>query len=245
MRQAFPILCGYPYPLIFASMAGSHAFGYATDCSDFDVHGVHLLPLSHVLGFNAAKDETIERKVEGDPAIDLATHDLKKFLLLLIKGNGNILEDIFSPLILHTSPLHEELKVLARGCISKQCAAHYRGMAYNQQRRMQLNDVKKLLHCYRCLLMGIHLMKSGTLEMNVVELAQAYGYTQVQDIIAMKRSGIEGISQTEMVWQSECIESLYVQLESATQQSQLPERTPQSVKDELEQVLIRVRKGEG
>ena len=91
----------HPYPLLFATITGSHAFGIASPLSDFDVHGVHLLPISEVLGLGIAH-ETIERKAlhdENGQGIDIATHDLRKFVLLLLKGNGNVLEDIYSPLV--------------------------------------------------------------------------------------------------------------------------------------------------
>jgi hypothetical protein len=39
----------------------------------------------------------------------------------------------------------------------------------------------------------------------------------------------------------EIIERLYQQLDAAEEESQLPDRTPQAIRDELEQLLIRVR----
>ncbi len=241
-NQLSSIMAGYSYPLIFASVVGSHAFGYATDLSDYDIHGVHLLSLNHVLGLSATTHETIEIKVtHHDPVIDIVTHDLKKFIFLLLKGNGNVLEDLYSPLIIRSSPAHEELKVLGKGCISKMCANHYKGMAYNQQRRMQLNDVKKLLHCYRCLLMGIHLMRSGELMMDLATLAREYNYPQVQGIIYDKQSGIEGMDNEEMSVNTAIIEGLYSRLDVEAEQSQLPDKTPQAIRNELEQLLIRVR----
>jgi len=235
-------LDGYPYPLLFASVTGSHAFGYATDFSDYDIHGIHLLPLSHVLGLSATTSETLELKIDTmEPGLDIATHDLKKFIFLLLKGNGNVLEDLYSPLVLRTSPVHEELKVLGKGCISKMSANHYAGMAFNQQRRMQLNDVKKLLHCYRCLLMGIHLMRSGTLVLDIATLAREYQHPQVLSVINAKQSGVEGLGGIEMREHTAIIEELYSRLDVEAAQSQLPDRTPQDVRDELERLLIRVR----
>jgi predicted nucleotidyltransferase len=231
----------HPYPIAFATITGSHAFGYATDLSDYDIHGVHLLPVEHVLGL-ASGGDTVERKLtDREPEVDAATHDLKKFILLLLKGNGNILEDLYSPLVLHTSPLHEELKALGKGCITRMCAAHYAGMARNQQRRMQLNDVKKLLHTYRCLLMGIHLMRSGELEMRIVQLAKEYRHLQIVDLIMWKQSGIEGLSQGEMDDHLIAIGALHLQLDDEAAQSRLPERTPQTIRQELEHLLVRTR----
>lgn len=233
----------HPYPPAFATVGGSHAFGYATELSDCDVHGVHILPLKQVIGLYGGS-EVIERKVtEGEHEIEISTYDLKKFILLLVKGNGNILEDLYSPLIVHTSPLHEDLKILGKGCITKMCSSHYRGMAFNQQRRMQLNDVKKLLHVYRCLLMGMHLMASGTLELNIAALAEEYHQDQVLDVILWKQSGMEGLDQKEMDQHSKIIEALQVSLVTETEKCSLPERTSIETRQALENLLINARMG--
>lgn len=188
-----------PYPLVCATITGSHAFGCADALSDYDVHGIHLLPLHNVLGFEPLR-ETIERKTthpKDGLEVDIATHDLKKFVLLLLKGNGNILEDLYSPLVLHSTPLHEELKLLGKGCITKMLAHHYKGMAYNQQRRMKSNEVKKYLHTYRCLLMGIHLMRTGTLMMDLPTLATEYGCKEVRTLIAYKQAGFDFLPEED------------------------------------------------
>jgi predicted nucleotidyltransferase len=238
-----PILMfSHSYPLIFATITGSHAFGYASPLSDYDVHGVHLLSLQQVIGFTLP-GETVEFKasIGNTTEVDIATHDLKKFLLLLLKGNGNILEVLYSPLVVTTSPLHGELKELGKGCITKMCAAHYKGMAHNQQRRMQANDVKKLLHTYRCLLMGIHLMRTGELEMNVPILAEVYEERQVLDIIEYKLSGMDGLDHGEMNWHFCTIEKLYEQLDRYAEASTLPDKASPVTRCDLEDLLIRVR----
>jgi predicted nucleotidyltransferase len=234
------VIAFHPYTFVFSTITGSHAFGYASKFSDYDVHGVHLLSAKRVLGLIGG-DETIERKLNYEPEIDAVSHDLKKFIQLLIKGNGNILEDLYSPMIVCTSSLHEELKIIGKSCITKMCAAHYAGMAHNQQRRMQFNDVKKLLHTYRCLLMGIHIMNSGDLEMNIPTLAIEYHHLQVLDIIEFKQSGIEGLSKEEMNHHLPIIEHLYQQLKSKAEQSFLPDKIPLAIRDKLDDLLIQAR----
>lgn len=242
-----PILSSHPYPLPFATGTGSHAFGCAGPTSDLDIHGVHLLPLSHVLGMNEHSHETIERKVgsgNAHPALEIATHDLKKFIMLLLKGNGNVLEDLYSPIVLVTSPLHERLQVLGRGCITKKCSLHYRGMAFNQQRNLQNNEVKKLIHMYRCLLMGIHLMRTGTIEMNLPTLAGEYGYHKpVSMLITRKTSGEQFPPMTESVVSKHLatFDTLMQQLEHEAEVSALPEQPTQETRRELEQLLIETR----
>jgi uncharacterized protein len=238
-------LQSHPYPLLFATGTGSRAFGCASPDSDLDIHGVHLLPLSHVLGMNAQRHETIERKVQMNdlhPALEIATHDLKKYVMLLLKGNGNVLEDLYSPLVIITSPIHERLQELGHGCMTKQCALHYRGMTLNQQRNLKNNEVKKLIHMYRCLLMGIHMMCTGGVEMHLPTLAHLYGYKQIHDLIAQKVSG-ESSSLTEQTVNKHLatIDSLLRQLEQSAEESHLPEQPTQETRRDLEQFLIQIR----
>jgi uncharacterized protein len=46
----------------------------------------------------------------GALEMDIVSHDVRKFFGLLLKKNGYVLEQLFSPLIVHTTPEHEELK---------------------------------------------------------------------------------------------------------------------------------------
>lgn len=126
--------------------------------------------------------------------------------------------------------------------MTRMCANHYQGMAYNQQRRMQMNDVKKLLHTYRCLLMGIHLMRSGELVMDVPTLAREYGHTQVLEIIEYKLSGVEGLGKLIMAEHLMVLDDLHEQLDREQKVSQLPDKPTAETRQALEELLIRVRK---
>ena len=42
----------HPYPLLFATISGAHLYGFPSADSDFDLRGVHLLPLEQVLGLD-------------------------------------------------------------------------------------------------------------------------------------------------------------------------------------------------
>jgi len=229
----------HPYPILFLGLSGSHLYGMQGSFSDQDFHGVHCLPLEHVLGFPSGGD-TIEIK-RPEENLEVVTHDLKKHLLLLIKGNGSALEDLYTPDPLVSGAAHQELKKLAVGCFSKRCADHYRGMAFNQQKRMQLNDVKKLLHCYRCLLMAVHLMRSGSLEYCLPTLAEEYDVPTIQTLLAYRKEGIEGIEK-QACWEHErTLEHFYNYLEECKALSSLPDFTAQETKKTLEDFLVRVR----
>jgi predicted nucleotidyltransferase len=106
------IVAAQPYPLLFATISGAHLYGFPSPDSDFDLRGVHVLPLKEVVGLET-KDETVEdaRIIEG-MEMDIVSHDVRKFFSLLLRKNGYVLEQLFSPLIVQTSPEHEELKAI-------------------------------------------------------------------------------------------------------------------------------------
>src|ERR1044072_6650601 len=92
------IVAAQPYPLLFATISGAHLYGFPSPDSDFDLRGAHVLPLEKVVGLDA-RDETIEdsRVIEG-LEMDIVSHDVVKFVRLLLKKNGYALEQLDSPL---------------------------------------------------------------------------------------------------------------------------------------------------
>src|SRR5204862_2538173 len=104
------IVSAQPYPLLFATISGAHLYGFPSPDSDFDLRGAHVLPVEKVVGLTV-QDETLEdsRVIDG-LEMDIVSHDVKKFFGLLLKKNGYVLDQLYSSLIVHTTPEHEELK---------------------------------------------------------------------------------------------------------------------------------------
>src|SRR3954467_195246 len=184
----------HPYPLVFATISGAHLYGFPSADSDFDLRGVHLLPLTRVVGLDPG-DETIEKPgVDSGIEMDLVTHDAKKFFGLMLKKNGYVLEQLYSPLVVHTTPAHAELKAIAPACITRHHAHHYLGFAQTQWHLFEKESpprVKPLLYVYRVLLTGIHLMRSGKIEANLVKLNETFRLPYVPDLVAKKLTGPE------------------------------------------------------
>ena len=163
----------HKYPLLFATISGAHLYGFPSPDSDYDLRGVHLLPLDELLSLDAPH-ETIESSgIVSGVEIDLVTHDAGKFFRLMLKKNGYVLEQLLSPLIVRTTPAHTLLCELAKGCITRHHAFHYLGFAETQWNLFAKETpprVKPLLYVYRVLLTGIHLVRTGVLEANLLSL---------------------------------------------------------------------------
>ena len=50
----------HPYPLLFATISGAHLYGFPSPDSDFDLRGVHLLPLQEVVGLKTGPGDRRE-----------------------------------------------------------------------------------------------------------------------------------------------------------------------------------------
>src|ERR1700704_6325763 len=103
------IVAAQPYPLLFATISGAHLYGFPSPDSDFDIRGAHILPASAILGLMPRRDTIDSTNIIDGMEIELVTHDAEKVFNLLLKPNGYILEQLYSPLVVYTCPEHEEL----------------------------------------------------------------------------------------------------------------------------------------
>lgn len=239
-------VAGHPYPLLFATISGAHLYGFPSPDSDFDLRGCHVLPVRDVVGLDAGR-ETVESSTTTDGLeVDLVTHDVKKFFGLLLKKNGYVLEQVLSPLVVYPTPAHEELKALTPGCVTRHHSHHYFGFAETQWRlfdKERPRRVKPLLYVYRVLLTGIHLMRTGEVEANLVRLNAAARLSHVNDLIARKLGGPEQseVGDADVEFHKREYDRLRTVLEETYQASTLPE-VP-SARAALNDLLIRLRIG--
>ncbi len=234
----------HPYPLVFATISGAHLYGFPSLDSDFDLRGCHILPLPEVVGLDIGR-ETIEIAAnEPGFELDLVTHDVRKFFELLLKKNGYVLEQLYSPLVVVSSPEHDELKNIARGCVTRHHSHHYLGFTQTQWKlfdKEQPRRVKPLLYVYRVLLTGIHLMRSGEIEANLAKLNEEARLSHVSDLIARKRAGPEQsvLTDSDVEFHRGEYERLVGELESASLASSLPEAP--TARRALNDLLVRLR----
>lgn len=116
-----------PGRILLCGLTGSHFYGFPSPDSDLDLKGAHLAPTEELLGLQPPGD-TFERvSVFEGMECDYTSHELGKVLRLLLRGNGNMLERILSPIQLYQTEELEALQALARGAISRAFSGHYLG----------------------------------------------------------------------------------------------------------------------
>lgn len=234
----------HPFPLVFATISGAHLYGFPSPDSDYDLRGAHLLPLEQVIGLTVGR-ETVEKSgIRDGLEIDLVTHDVKKFFVLMLKKNGYVLEQVLSPLVVRTTPEHAELKEIAPRCITRHHAHHYLGFAESQQRLFEKESpprVKPLLYIYRVLLTGIHLMRTGEVEANLLRLNETEGLPYIDELIERKLAGPEKgtLPSADLDFHRREYDRLRMKLLENYETSSLPEGP--SASKELHDLLLRMR----
>jgi hypothetical protein len=148
-----------------------------------------MLPARAMLGMHAP-DETLTIEDKSTIELDWVAHDIRKFARLMTNHNGYVLEQLYSPLVVVTTPAHEELIRIGKGCITRPTVRHYQGFARGRRHRLAEPDptVKHLLYAYRLLLSGIHLMQTGEVVANVQVLNERLRLTEIGDLVARKLS---------------------------------------------------------
>jgi uncharacterized protein len=240
------IVAAQPYPLLFATISGAHLYGFPSPDSAIDLRGAHVLPLEKVVGLDV-RDETVEdSRVIEELEMDIVSHDVRKLFSLLLKKNGYVLEQLFSPLIVQTTPEHAELKTSARGCITKHHSHHYFGFAETQWKlflKESPRRVKPLLYVYRVLFTGIHLMRTGEIQANLVTLNEDFRLPYIGDLVARKLAGPEKskLEDADIAFHEAEYQRLRVELQAAHDASELPELPNEETRAALNDMLVRLR----
>jgi hypothetical protein len=234
----------HPFPLVFATISGAHLYGFPSADSDYDLRGVHVLPIRGVVGLDMGRETIQVEEIRENLELDLVTHDAKKFFNLMLKKNGYVLEQLYSPLIVQTSPEHEELKLIGKRCITKFHAHHYLGFAKTEWKLFEKEKphrVKPLLYIFRVLLTGIYLMQTGKIEANLINLNEIYKLAYIPELIERKINGAEKgiLPDADLNFYRKEYERLVIQLENVSENASLPEKA--SAKDDLNDLLVRIR----
>ncbi|NBE54625.1 nucleotidyltransferase domain-containing protein [Streptomyces sp. YC537] len=236
-----PVVAEQPDPVLFATVSGAHLYGFPSRDSDVDLRGTHLLPAAALVGLREPEETRSRMWVRDGVEMDLVTHDLRKFVRLMLRRNGYVLEQLLSPLVVHTSDAHAELAALAPQVLTAHHAHHYRGFATTQWRLFdKTRELKPLLYAFRVLLTGIHLMRSGELQAHLptlIGLVDAPAY--LPELVAAKAEAEHGGADVEHARVVADIEALHARLDAAQEASALPDAP--SAYDALHDFVVRAR----
>jgi uncharacterized protein len=230
-----------PAPLIFTTVSGAHLYGFASADSDLDLRACHLLPPEQVVGLITGP-ETLQRGGwRHGIELDVVSHDLLKFARLLNSRNGYVLEQLLSPLVVVTTPVHAALTAIAPGLITRHHAHHYLGFATSQEKLFaRTGELKPALYLLRVLLTGLHLMRTGELETDLNVLGADLPY--VETLIGLKRAAEHGPfpAGTREALERDVLR-LRAELEAARDASHLPEQPSPDAVGALNDLVVHTR----
>ncbi|RNL70585.1 DNA polymerase beta superfamily protein [Streptomyces sp. I6] len=243
LAELAPVAAEQPHPLLFATVSGAHLYGFPSRDSDVDLRGVHLLPVEDLVGLREPDETRSLMWVRGGVEMDLVTHDLRKFVRLMLRRNGYVLEQLLSPLVAHTTPAHEELVALAPGVLTTHHAHHYRGFAGTQWRLFEkTGELKPLLYTYRALLTGIHLMRTGEVVAHLPTLlGEMTAPARLPELIAAKTEAEHGMALVDTGTVHAEVEELHSVLDEARARSSLPDEA--TARHDLHDFAVRTRLG--
>lgn len=161
--------------IIYRCQVGSKAYGLDGEDSDDDIRGI-FLPQAHLHWSLFAIPEQLER---CDQHHDEVFWELGKFVRLALKSNPNILETLWTPIVLQATDVAEELRSIRNAFLSKHIYKTYSGYVLSQFRRMRSRfeksgqyKVKHAMHLVRLLLSGIRALQTGEILVEVQDHRQ-------------------------------------------------------------------------
>lgn len=227
----------------FSTISGAHLYGFPSPDSDVDLRGAFVLPIDAVLRLRDPEETITLTQIRANVEVDWVAHDIRKFARLMLKRNGYVLEQLFSPLVVLGGEWLDELRVIGRGCIIRHLYHHYRSFAHIQFDLLTkpTATVKELLYAYRVVLTGIFVLETGEIEPNLIALNIRYQQPGVDDLIARKQSGTEhgALSANDLTQHQPQLDRLLARLEQAFNESHLPDEP--STYAALEDYVVRAR----
>lgn len=197
--------------VIYRCLVGSRAYGLSHAESDEDRRGVYLPPAQLQWSLWEVPEQL------EDSEKDECYWELRKFIILALKANPNILECLYTPIVEYASELGRKLRDMRSCFLSRLVYQTYNGYALSQFKKMEQDlrargqiKRKHAMHLMRLLLSGIYALKHGEIPVDVGVhrdrlLAIRYGETSWDDVNA---------------WRLE----LHKQFEDAYTRTTLPER---------------------
>ena len=197
--------------VIFEVVIGSRAYGLHEQDSDTDRRGVYLPPAELQWSLFGVPEQ-----IDDEPQ-QATFWELAKFLVLGLKANPNVLEVLWSPLVMRCTALGRELLLLRSAFLSRLVFQTYNGYVLSQFDKLQADlrqrgqpRWKHVMHLLRLLQAGIGVLQSGEVPVDVGD--------QRQRLLAVRRG--------EVAWEE--VEAWRLRLQgefaAAATTTMLPER---------------------
>lgn len=231
---------------LWLSLTGAHAYGFPSPDSDLDLKGVHRVEARALLGLEPRVGPRNRLEVFEGREHDLTTLELGKVAELLLRGNGNCIEQLLGPFPVWITDAGRALRDWVREHPSRCAYGHYRGFlkqmlrAYEKEKAAGQRRAKRLLYAYRVGWSGRYWLETGRMEMDVRVLGERFGTEGLEALLEVKSGAEKGClpeSMDEALFLSE-LEHIGRALHEAHASSRLPD---QPDRDSLQALLLELR----
>lgn len=159
--------------VIYSCIVGSRAYGLELEDSDTDLRGIYLPPADLHWALYPLPEQL---EHEADQS---CYWELQKFISLALSANPNILECLYTPLVLTVTPLAQELLEMRSIFLSQMIYQTYNGYVMSQFKKLE-HDLrthgeirwKHAMHLVRLLLAGISVLREGFVPLKMDEYRQ-------------------------------------------------------------------------
>jgi len=158
--------------VVYRCMVGSKAYGLAVEESDDDVRGVYVPPAELHWSLFGLPGQIEFRRGERDEIY----WEVEKCVRLALKANPNVLEILWSPMVLFKTEIADELLSIRQCFLSKYIYRTYRGYVASQMRKMENAlgrtgkfKAKHAMHLIRLLHSGTAALLTGEIRVDVAE----------------------------------------------------------------------------
>lgn len=158
--------------VIYRVLVGSRAFGLSNELSDEDRRGVYLPPAD----WHWSLMKPPEQVEAFAPGVEEVDWEIEKFLRMALQANPNILETLWSPVVLFSDETGDELRRMRTNFLSRHLYRTYSGYVLSQFRLMKRGFAadghfkpKHAMHLIRLLHSGIHALTDGEIRVDVAE----------------------------------------------------------------------------
>lgn len=156
--------------IIYRCVVGSRAYGLSRKDSDVDRRGIYLPPADLEWSLYGIPEQLENRQTEE------CYWELKKFIILALKANPNILECLFTPLVEKTSEIADALLAKREIFLSKLVYQTYNGYVMSQFKKLEQDlratgkiKWKHAMHLIRLLLQGISILKEQQVPVRIAD----------------------------------------------------------------------------
>src|SRR5882724_3126183 len=156
--------------VIYRCIVGSQAYGLDRDGSDVDRRGIYLAPAELEWSLYGVPEQLESRDSEE------CYWELKKFIVLALKANPNILECLYTPMVEKRTPISDELLASRNIFLSKLVYQTYNGYVMSQFKKLEQDlrtsgsiKWKHAMHLIRLLLEGVTILRDCYVPVQVSE----------------------------------------------------------------------------